>query len=234
MKNSMLSIENRIGSFVMGTYVVGDLHGCFDEWIGFKDKIEEIDGNAKFILVGDIIDRGPKVEELLAWAMQNLASNGKYQMVLGNHEYEQLYWEKDEEIKAFYERLPYYIDTVVNNKRFIIVHADIPKSIIKADFSLKSKAEIKSSELWYLVWARTINKFDSIPDAILVHGHNPTVFDSLFEGNDFVAGSHTAGRICNLGNRYNIDGGLVYKDMPGHRLAALRLDDLKEFYDDEL
>jgi len=37
--------------------------------------------------------------------MKNLASNGKYQMVLGNHEYEQLYWEKDEEIKAFYRAI---------------------------------------------------------------------------------------------------------------------------------
>lgn len=70
----------------MGTYVVGDIHGCFDEWMKLKNRIEKQDPEAKFILIGDIIDRGPKVIEMVRWAMKNITPDGKYQMILGNHE----------------------------------------------------------------------------------------------------------------------------------------------------
>lgn len=76
----------------MSTYIVGDIHGCFDEWIELKNRIESRDKQAKFILVGDIIDRGPKVIEMVHWAMQNITQDGKYQMVLGNHEDEKIQW----------------------------------------------------------------------------------------------------------------------------------------------
>lgn len=79
----------------MSTYVVGDIHGCYKEWIQLKDKIESKDNEAKFILIGDIIDRGPKTFEMLDWAMQNITSDGKYQMVLGNHEHEKIQWLKE-------------------------------------------------------------------------------------------------------------------------------------------
>ena len=35
----------------MATYVVGDIHGCFREWISLKSKIEALDQRAEFILV---------------------------------------------------------------------------------------------------------------------------------------------------------------------------------------
>lgn len=76
----------------MGTYIIGDIHGCFDEWIKLKNKIEAEDSQAEFILVGDIIDRGPKTFEMLKWAMENISPVGKYQMVIGNHEWEKMYW----------------------------------------------------------------------------------------------------------------------------------------------
>lgn len=76
----------------MATYVVGDIHGCYDEWIALKDRIESRDKQAKFILVGDIIDRGPKTFKMLNWAIQNVTEHGKYQMIVGNHEDEKLQW----------------------------------------------------------------------------------------------------------------------------------------------
>lgn len=76
----------------MGTYVVGDIHGCYDEWMELKERIEKLDSEAKFILVGDIIDRGPKVMEMINWAMENITENGKYQMIIGNHEQEKIEW----------------------------------------------------------------------------------------------------------------------------------------------
>ena len=38
----------------MGTYVVGDIHGCLSQWLAFKEKIEKRDEDARFILVGDL------------------------------------------------------------------------------------------------------------------------------------------------------------------------------------
>ena len=70
----------------MGTYVVGDIHGCFGSWIKLKNKIEKQDSVARFILIGDIVDRGPEVCKMITWARKHITTDGKYQMILGNHE----------------------------------------------------------------------------------------------------------------------------------------------------
>jgi len=75
--------------------VVGDIHGCYSSWIKLKDKIEKQDSEAKFILVGDIVDRGPEVCKMIAWAMQNITLDGKFQMILGNHEDMKIKWWND-------------------------------------------------------------------------------------------------------------------------------------------
>jgi predicted phosphodiesterase len=77
----------------MATYVVGDIHGCLDEWLKLRDRIERQDSKARFILVGDIIDRGPQVVDMVKWAMQHVHNKGgKYRMVMGNHEMEKIEW----------------------------------------------------------------------------------------------------------------------------------------------
>ena len=79
----------------MATYVVGDIHGCYDAWMKLKNKIEKQDSQAKFIFVGDIVDRGPQVMEMINWAMRNITPDGKYQMIIGNHEAEKINWWKE-------------------------------------------------------------------------------------------------------------------------------------------
>lgn len=59
-------------------YVIGDVHGCYDDFIALLKKIEEKDKDAQIILVGDLIDRGPKSQEMLLWAMENITVNGWY------------------------------------------------------------------------------------------------------------------------------------------------------------
>lgn len=73
-------------------YVIGDIHGCYDEFTIIRRKIEKMDPDAVIILTGDIIDRGPKVWEMLRWAMKNITANGKYQSILGNHEDMAMHW----------------------------------------------------------------------------------------------------------------------------------------------
>lgn len=75
-----------------GTYVVGDVHGRFDEWIQMKNRIEAEDPEAKFIFVGDLEDRGPKSCEMIRWAIENITEDGKYQTIKGNHEEGKISW----------------------------------------------------------------------------------------------------------------------------------------------
>lgn len=82
-------------------YVIGDVHGCLEEMLALLDKIETLDKDAQFIFVGDFIDRGPKVWEVLQWVMKNITKDGKYQSVRGNHEQMALDWWN--EYKVWYE-----------------------------------------------------------------------------------------------------------------------------------
>lgn len=76
----------------MGTYVVGDIHGYYEAWMSLKAKIERLDEDARFVFVGDIIDRGPNSLKMLEWAMEHIELGGKYQMILGNHEDMKIEW----------------------------------------------------------------------------------------------------------------------------------------------
>lgn len=262
----------------MGTYVVGDLHGCYSEWIQFKNKIESQDKNATFILVGDIIDRGKETYLMVKWAMENITPDGKYQMVLGNHEKEKIEWLTEnlklvkyhtdlpltsinvikclEDRYRFHQQidvgthsedetcdlvfnfikwtvyLPYYKDIVVNNQRFIIAHANFPYSAVEDDeYTIKTDLDEISKD--FILWNRDLYGFDKIKDAILVHGHTHTLgCDTLFGSNISSKDANKYfGKIIHTPNRYNLDCGLVHKDVDSNaNLAALRLDDLKEFY----
>ena len=44
----------------MSTYVIGDVHGCFDQFIRLLEKINYDTSNDQIILTGDLINRGPK------------------------------------------------------------------------------------------------------------------------------------------------------------------------------
>lgn len=67
-------------------YLVSDIHGCFDElqillnMVNFSDKKDEL------IILGDIVDRGPKIIETYEWVRARFGKNVK--MIMGNHEYD--------------------------------------------------------------------------------------------------------------------------------------------------
>ena len=216
----------------MGIYAIGDIHGCFDEWIDFKERIEKMDESAQFILIGDIVDRGPKENDMIGWALKNITKTGKYRMLIGNHEYDRWQSERKPIRLSFYMRLPFYIDQTVGGKRFILVHSYLPDSVIKEDGSLKEQDELTAHEMFTIVWSRNLSPFVSLPGVTVVQGHNPTVFEDSFRLEDY--SEDKLGRVYDMGNRINIDCGLVYKDLPGHRLAALRLEDMEVFYSDDL
>ena len=67
-------------------YVIGDIHGCYQDMIALLNKIESQDQDAQIIFVGDFIDRGPDVDKVLDWCLENITLDGKYKAVRGNHE----------------------------------------------------------------------------------------------------------------------------------------------------
>lgn len=73
-------------------YVIGDVHGCYDEMMALLNKIETMDEEAVFIFVGDFIDRGSQVSKVLNWCFKNISKNGKYRAVRGNHEQLAIEW----------------------------------------------------------------------------------------------------------------------------------------------
>jgi protein phosphatase len=77
--------------------IIGDIHGCFDELqqllgeLGYQ--VTEVDGHfetkhpegRKVIFLGDLVDRGPRIPDVLRLAM-NMAERGEALCVPGNHD----------------------------------------------------------------------------------------------------------------------------------------------------
>lgn len=267
----------------MGTYIVGDIHGCFEEWITLKNRVEDKDSKAVFILVGDIIDRGRQTIPMLEWAIKNITPAGKYQMIIGNHEFEKIDWikrylkqadqsrdenghfnleqmvddnydfrsnclqanisnEKLKEILVFFESLPFYKDLKVDlgkrRQHYIIVHGGIHKTMINKDETFKKRSILNAhndAELSYItqvnkeyiLWNRNYRGNNWIKNTIVIHGHTPTVTKQCTNRGAM------AGKIwfnyCDI----NVDCGMVYRRNDNYKeanLAAIRLDDLEEFY----
>ena len=68
----------------MSTYVMSDLHGCYDEFQNLLETVVFSDRD-QLIFAGDLIERGPKNYEMLRW-LEEKPEN--VITVLGNHEYE--------------------------------------------------------------------------------------------------------------------------------------------------
>lgn len=67
----------------MKTYAIGDLQGCYPRASDLVARIQENDPDARFIFVGDIVNRGPASLATLK-LVRSLGDKAK--MVLGNHD----------------------------------------------------------------------------------------------------------------------------------------------------
>lgn len=227
----------------MATYVVGDIHGCFREWIGLKSKIESQDAEAEFILVGDILDKGPHSMEMLKWAIEKIVPGSKYQMVLGNHETEKLEWlkyiliQQDEELwkdasiaRKMLSQDGYEFYKICCEKNLQLNHMmeilhwleSIPKLICK------EIQTVNGTQKYTIVHHVAHSESEEHQNAIVIHGHTPTTLEPCKS-----AGA-IPGKIWIREQTINVDCGLVYgvskKQGLYGNLAAIRLEDLKEFY----
>lgn len=235
-------------------YVIGDVHGCYDEMIALINKIESSDKNAEIMFVGDFIDRGPKVWETLEWMMNNVSADGKYQSVLGNHEDLVLqefassgieipeceygfnlelkrngYFEKSQckEILDFFRSLPLYKELHVTSWRGVGIDYVIAHAYKPVK---KGKAITFEEEREAYLWSRRhVLGYLEGEGTILVHGHTPTI------STDYNLRCNGApGLIGYSYNSINVDGGCCYfyhgYDESPCMLCAICLETLAEIY----
>lgn len=116
-------------------FIVGDVHGCFEEFLALLKKANYDSSKHRLILLGDIINRGPHSLKMMEWVYE-----AKVEMVRGNNEQllletikhdlfagssiEQLIKDMGEDIKKWVDWLeasPFYIE----EEDFIAVHAGL-------------------------------------------------------------------------------------------------------------
>lgn len=71
------------------TFAIGDVHGCFDKMRSLLDACEMLaDGrDAKFVFIGDYIDRGPASKQVLNFLIREQSRPDRRLLCLrGNHE----------------------------------------------------------------------------------------------------------------------------------------------------
>ena len=189
----------------MGTYVVGDIHGCLEAWLKLKDMIESYDKQARFILIGDIVDRGPKVMKMLDWAMKNITPDGKYQMILGNHEDMKITWAKQyEQFKgADFSKTQHYQEFKSDGYDF---QDWLTMYDVTDDYVLKIIDFFKSLPLYIELDIETFGRIQhyiichaSIPDVIL--DENGRIIEEKIKTVDFRQYGYESAKDCILWDR---------------------------------
>ena len=67
----------------MSTYLIGDVHGCYDELIALLKQVDFTPGQDTLWLTGDLVARGPGSLDVLRY-VKSLGDSVR--MVLGNHD----------------------------------------------------------------------------------------------------------------------------------------------------
>lgn len=67
----------------MATYVISDIHGCFDEFQKMLKKVKFSWSLDRLIIAGDLTDRGPQNLEILKWMEEK---RREVVFIMGNHD----------------------------------------------------------------------------------------------------------------------------------------------------
>jgi protein phosphatase len=195
--------------------IIGDIHGCFDELIALLEKLgysvtrqAAEDGQPSFkvvppesrkaVFVGDLVDRGPGIADVLGLVM-DMVADGNALCVPGNHEMKLMRKLKGRDVRithglaesltqlerrppAFSERVVTFIDDLVSHYvlddgRLVVVHAGLPEAMQGRgsgkvrDFALYGDTTGETDEYGLPVrypWAQ-----DYRGKAMVVYGHTP-------------------------------------------------------------
>lgn len=217
----------------MSTYVISDLHGQYEYFLGMLSLIQFSNEDELYIL-GDVVDRGNGSIKILEYIRKNrnitllrgnhedmflnyLVDSGEEQSVMKrlwvkNGGAETLAELKDKDIEYVYDlakyldTLPYYM--VVG--QFILAHAGI--YVDNNDNTLGMSLSNSTDE--HFLWSREF-----------------VCSDNKIEGYTVICG-HTPVQEFGTNKIYKRDGVIVIDCGcgSGHKPGCLRLEDLKEFY----
>lgn len=72
-------------------YVIGDIHGCFDELIALLKLVEadiaiQTDGPKYIVFLGDLMDRGPQSKQVIDYLIDYKLDGVEVIFLMGNHE----------------------------------------------------------------------------------------------------------------------------------------------------
>jgi protein phosphatase len=220
--------------------IIGDVHGCFDELVLLLEKMGYVvDAGAfqveppagrKAIFVGDLVDRGPKIPEVLKLVMK-MVEAGNALCVPGNHDGKlmralngrnvqvthgleqslaQLRGETNEfrkEVARFIDSLPSHY--VLDDGKLVVAHAGMKESMIGResgtvrDFALYGETTGEMDAFGLPVRLNWASEYHG--SAMVVYGHTP-VFAPVW-----------------LNQTINIDTGAVF----GGALTVLRYPELE-------
>lgn len=108
----------------MRTIIIGDVHGCYDELNQLLVHELRFQREDRVILLGDLVDRGPKSHEVLRFA-----EAFKFEVILGNHDEKHLrYHTHEQKVKAY----PTYRNPM---RPFTGHHLEVHKSLTQEDFN---------------------------------------------------------------------------------------------------
>jgi RNA ligase len=190
--------------------VVGDVHGCYDELIQMLDELNFDRQEDVLISTGDLIDRGPKIKEVIDFVM----SLPHFYSVIGNHEDKCIRYFEGTNVKvanglqktidAFDNKMPPEVLDFLCGMPMIlkvpagyVVHAGfdplmLPEEQQRADciymryYGGRSYFDAFDGILWYKLWPK----------------ENPTVFFGHIPEKSFP----------DLPNIKSLDGGCVFGD----------------------
>lgn len=132
----------------MRTFIIGDIHGCYDELASLVEKFNPDPGDSIFS-VGDVINRGPDSDKCVRFIKEN-----NIRTVMGNHEhwYVKNWPFENNSVESFNFRrleieehlewmknLPYYII----EEDFIVVHAGFDPGVAFKDNSKEDLVSLR-------------------------------------------------------------------------------------------
>ena len=218
----------------MKIIIYGDLHGCLDEFKALRAKVNPSKDDRE-IVIGDILDRGPKSNELFTYVREE-----GIESIMGNHEYKYLRFKrhnekfletgkknpmsfKEERLAifdamsdddlAFLETLPFFIK--IDN--LTLVHAGL---LNKIELDTADKKDLE-----YLLWVRYLEK-DNIPLSLGKETETSKYWSELYDGQEgiIVYGHEPFEEVRVDKYSIGIDTGCVY----GNKLSACVVSDTKE------
>lgn len=194
----------------MKRYVIGDVHGCYDELRNLIEKIDiHSDGHAaKMIFVGDYVDRGPNSKSVVQLIMK-LQEDG-HVALMGNHEDMLIageYMYAAETIVSFGGFRGHYIPEWAMNWMKSLPKYYEDDTIIVAHAGANPAFPMNEQTDHMLLWMRYEEYHHAHMGKHFYHGHTPRL-----------------GKIEQIDDRTNVDTACVYG---GHLTAAIVGDDGK-------